>query len=406
MRILVSTTANVGHFEPLLGIARACRDAGHEVRVAAPRSFEATVARTDFPFHPFDDAPPELIGPVMSRLPELSFEEANATVVREVFGRIDAQAALPALAAAVEAWRPDVIVREPAELGSLAVAERAGIPQVQVAIGMAEMVRLFAEQLVEPLTDLATMAGLPDDSLNRALAGVPTLSSVPEVLDRAGDVAFSDDAVTYRFREDPPAPAATPLPQWGDPGLPLVYVTFGSVTGSLPPFAGVFRQALDGLADLSVRVLMTVGRQVSITDLGPVPANARVEPWWPQTDVLAEAALVLGHGGYGTTMGAITAGVPQVVAPIFTTDQAVNARHIAAVGAGRAVSPGPDVVVRACQEVQSVLEDPSYRHRAAVVAAAIAALPSTADTVAVIRRIAGITTSRVRAGIPARPHAQ
>lgn len=400
MRILVASTANVGHFEPLLGIARACRDAGHEVRVAAPRSFAATVARTGFPFDPFDDAPPELIGPVMGRLPELSFEEANATVVREVFGRIDAQAAVPGLLAAVEAWRPEVIVREPAELGSLAVAERSGIPQVQVAIGMTEMVRMFTEQLVEPLTELARVVGLPDDSLNRALAEVPLLSSVPDVLDRAGDIAFVDDAVTYRFREDPPAPSMTHLPQWGDPELPLVYVTFGSVTGSLPPFAGVFRQALDGLADLPVRVLMTVGRQVSIAGLGPVPPNARVEPWWPQADVLAETALVLGHGGYGTTMGAITAGVPQVVAPIFTSDQAVNARHIAAVGAGRAVSPGPDVVVRACQEVRPVLEDPGYRHRAAVVAAAIAALPSTADTVAVIQHLA---ESRAQAGSPARP---
>lgn len=328
----------------------------------------------------------------MGRLPTLSFEEANATVVREVFGRIDAQAALPALTAAVEAWRPDVIVREPAELASLAVAEQARIPHVQLAIGMAEMVRMFAELLDEPLIELARMAGLPDGSLNSALRGAPMLSSVPEVLDRAGDSDFTDDEVIYRFRDDLLPPSPEPLPQRGDPSLPLVYVTFGSVTGSLPPFVGVFRQALDGLAELPIRVLMTVGRQVDIAGLGIVPANARVEPWWPQAEVLAEAALVLGHGGYGTTMGAIAAGVPQVVAPIFTTDQTVNARHVAAVGAGRAVSPGPDVVIRACEEVGAVLGDPGYRHRAAVVAAAIAALPSAADTVPTIERLAGITT--------------
>lgn len=392
VRVLISTTANVGHFEPLVGIARACRDAGHQVRVAAPRSFATTVTRTDFPFEPFDDAPPELIGPVMGRLPALSFEEANATVVREVFGRIDAQAALPALTTAIETWRPDVIVREPAELGSLAAAERSGIPQVQVAIGMTEMVRQFAELLIEPLTELARVAGLPDDSLNCALNAVPMLSSVPEDLDRAGDSEFSEDQVTYRYRDQLPAPSMTPLPTWDDPALPLVYVTFGSVTGSLPPFAGVFRQALDGLAELPIRVFMTVGRQVDIAGIGPLPANARVEHWWPQSDVLAEAALVLGHGGYGTTMGAITAGVPQVVAPIFTTDQAVNARHVAAVGAGRAASPGPDVVARACHELPDVLADPNYRHRAAAVAETIAALPSAVDTVPVIERVAGITT--------------
>ncbi len=73
----------------------------------------------------------------------------------------------------------------------------------------------------------------------------------------------------------------------------------------------------------------------------PMPANARVEAWWPQADILTQAALLLGHGGFGTTMGALTAGVPQVVAPIFTSDQIINARHVAAVGAGRAVPSGP-----------------------------------------------------------------
>ena len=62
---------------------------------------------------------------------------------------------------------------------------------------------------------------------------------------------------------------------------------------------------------------MAVERKVDIADLGPLPANARVEGWWPQQEVLARAAVVLGHGGFGTTMGAVAAGVPQVVVPIF-----------------------------------------------------------------------------------------
>ena len=54
-----------------------------------------------------------------------------------------------------------------------------------------------------------------------------------------------------RFRDEAPPTGDGPLPPpWGDPELPLVYVTFGSVTGSLPPFAGLFREALDALADL------------------------------------------------------------------------------------------------------------------------------------------------------------
>lgn len=387
----MATTANDGHFGPLLPLARAALARGHAVRVAAPDSFATTVERAGFPHLPFADAPPELVGPVMAQLPTLSFDEANAVVVRDVFGRIDAQAALPAVSAAIEDWRPDVIVREPAELASLAAAVRADVPHVQLSIGMTEMSRLLTGLLPDALTELASPAELPPYALVDAADHEVLLSSVPEILDQAGDDAFAADAVRFRFRAteavDSPGPDAAPLPEWGDRDRPLVYVTFGSVTGSLPPFAGVFRQALDGLADLPVRVLMTVGRRVDLAGLGPVPANARVESWWPQPAALAHADAVLGHGGFGTTMGAIEAGLPQVVAPIFTSDQVVNARHVASIGAGRAVSPGPDAVPLACSELLAVLENPTYRHAAREVAAAAAALPPADDAVALVERL-------------------
>ena len=63
--------------------------------MAAPASFAGAVAGAGFVHEPFADAPPELIGPVMARLPTLAFDEADDVVIREVFARIDAQAALP-----------------------------------------------------------------------------------------------------------------------------------------------------------------------------------------------------------------------------------------------------------------------------------------------------------------------
>ncbi len=59
--------------------------------------------------------------------------------------------------------------------------------------------------------------------------------------------------------------------------------------------------------------------------------------------MLAHASAMVGHGGFGTTMGALAAGVPQVVVPLFSFDQVVNGDHVAAVGAGlttgRAATP-------------------------------------------------------------------
>lgn len=388
MRVLFSTTANDGHFGPLLPFARACTGAGHEVRVAAPASYGAALDRVDLPHEPFADAPPELIGPVMAGLPNMSFEEADDVVVREVFGRIDAQAALPALLETVERWRPHVVVRESAELASLAAAERLGVPHVHVCIGMHEVATRFADAVGEPLAELGRLAGLAEGRLTTALTEESVLSLVPELLDHASGEVPPEAHAFQRFHDPaPPGDGRRPA-EWGDPDLPLVYVTFGSVAGSLPPFAGIYREALDALAGLEARVLMTVGRKRDPQDLGPLPANARVVQWLPQDAVLAHAAAVLGHGGFGTTMGALSVGLPQVVAPLFSFDQAVNGEHVASVGAGLTAGVGAGAVGRAAAEVPRLLADPRIRESARRVADAMRELPPPAQAVPVLTGLA------------------
>lgn len=388
MRVLCSTTANDGHFGPLVPFARACAEAGHEVRVAAPESFAAAVERAGFAHEPFGDVPPELIGPVMARLPTLTYAEANDVVIRDVFARIDAQAALPALLETMGRWRPDVVVRESAELASLAAARSAGVPHVHVCIGMHEVASRFADSIREPLEELGELAGLPPGELITAIAGETVLSSVPEVLDHAGHGGQGGDGF-LRFHEHPaPAGSKSELAV-GDPDLPLVYVTFGSVAGSLPHLSGVFRDAVSALAVLDVRVLMTVGRRVEPEDLGPLPPNAVVRQWVPQSEVLQHAAAMLGHGGFGTTMGALAAGVPQVVVPLFSFDQVVNGEHVAAVGAGLVTGTGAEAVAEGAAAIPALLGDPSYVASARRVAEAIAELPPPSEAVPVIASAAG-----------------
>jgi UDP:flavonoid glycosyltransferase YjiC (YdhE family) len=116
MRVLVATTAGEGHFGPLVPFAHACVAAGHDVRVSAPGSFAAPVERAGLTHLPVPDADPDELGAVFGRLPQLSFEDANAAVLRDVFADIDARSVLPALTEAVAAWRPDLVVREAGEL--------------------------------------------------------------------------------------------------------------------------------------------------------------------------------------------------------------------------------------------------------------------------------------------------
>ncbi|HET6165874.1 MAG TPA: glycosyltransferase [Marmoricola sp.] len=388
MRVLCSTTANDGHFGPIVPFARACLTAGHEVRVAAPASYGPAVERAGFHHEPFADVPPEDLGPVMARLPNLAIEEANDVVLRDVFARLDAQAALPSLIETVERWAPDVVLRESAELASVAAAERAGVPHVHVSIGMHEIVSRFAETTRDQLVELGVLAGLDEGRMGASLSEEPVLSLVPEVLDHpSGEVPRGGPAFA-RFHEPATTLAGPGAGDWGDQALPLVYVTFGTVAGSLPPFAGVFRDALDALADLDVRVLMTVGRKIDPQSLGPVPANARVEQWVPQQAVLAEASAMVGHGGFGTTMGALAAGVPQVVVPLFAFDQVVNGDHVAAVGAGLTTGAEPGGVERAAAVIPRLLGEPGFAESARRVSAAMRALPLPVEAVPVLAALA------------------
>jgi len=165
-----------------------------------------------------------------------------------------------------------------------------------------------------------------------------------------------------------------------------VYVTFGTVLGHMS-FAGeVYRAVLDAVTGLDARVLLTTGHAFDASTLPDVPGNVHVEAWVDQADVLAEAALIVCHGGSGTAYGALAAGVPLVTVPVFA-DQFANAAAVAQSGAGIQVLAGHDApdrrrpvgrddAPRIRQAIDAVLADGSYREAAAAVAAGLAAAPT------------------------------
>ena len=90
---------------------------------------------------------------------------------------------------------------------------------------------------------------------------------------------------------------------------------------------------------MRARVLVTVGRHADPAELGPLPANVHVERWVAQASVMPHAAAMVAHGGAGTTLAALAAGVPLVLLPL-SADQPINARRVAELGAGLALDGG------------------------------------------------------------------
>lgn len=173
-----------------------------------------------------------------------------------------------------------------------------------------------------------------------------------------------------------------------------MYVSFGSEAGGSELFPRLYRAMLDQLGAMPIRVLMTVGQSADPRLLGNLPANAHVERWWPQTGLMRYAVAVVGHGGYGTSMTALAAGLPQVLVPLFSLDQHDNARRINEVGAGISLSEGLPAIGGLADALPRVLEDRSYSVGARRIAAEMAALPPAAEAIGLLESLAHVVISQ------------
>jgi UDP:flavonoid glycosyltransferase YjiC (YdhE family) len=314
VRVLFASTQGTGHFGPLIPLIDACRRNGHETLVVGPPTLKAR----GYAFEAGAMPPDEILGPLWASMPSLPPAQGDVVVVGTIFARLNVEAMLPKHHEVLERWRPDLVVRESAEFASAIAAERHGIRHVRVSASTA-----YVEHGA-----LGIAAPALDEHLEGAMARIaasPYLTYFPPSVDLA------PFAVT-RLRLPAAEAAPEPLPDWW-PGRdgPLVYVSFGSVAATVPFAAQVYGRALEAVAGLPVRVLLTTGG--NDVELGHVPPNVRVERWVDEPAVLGHAAAVVGHGGTGTTLSALAAGCPLVGVPLFG-DQPMNLASVAAARAG------------------------------------------------------------------------
>lgn len=384
MRVLFSSTAGAGHFNPLVPFARACEAAGHDVLVASAPGLAEAVQQAGFAFEAFDPPDEAELGRVWAQLPALSSDDANWLVIREVFGRLNSTASLPRLQELCATWRPDVVVRDPSEFGAAVAAEMAGLPCVRIGIGLSSFEERAIQSAAGSVDAIRRSAGLRGDPEGAILRKAPFFTVFPESFE---DPAAPGPPVDHRFAEPASATDIGDGPPAWMPAAdgPLVYVTFGSVAGTLPLAVAAYHAALDALATLGVPALLTVGNAFDLDALGPAPANVRIERWVPQAEVLAHASAVVCHGGSGSTIGALGAGLPMVVVPLFA-DQPFNAARVEATGAGLVVTPpdGKEMAVA----VTRVLEETSFRTVAGQMAAEMRAHRPIAEAVDLLAGLA------------------
>jgi UDP:flavonoid glycosyltransferase YjiC (YdhE family) len=368
MRIIVRGHPEFGHLYPLMPLACAAREAGHEVvfPTTAPftdrlttlgfRTVHAGIHLNDAIRARFGDGRPPTIG-------------ADGDTAWDVIGEIFADAAT-AIAADLRQLLPelgaDLVIYDNTDLGAGAAAAATGVDSVAVAITRA-LPPAAQEAFHRPsLRQLeATLGWLPRPH-------DPVLDSYPPSLQRP---EFLTDPRRTPVRPVPWAEPMLPLPAWvGTRERSLIFVTFGTV---IDPVASM-RVVLDGLAALEADILIAAGR-ADPTSLGRLPDNIHILPLVHQANLLPHVDVVVHHGGCGTTTSAWGHGVPQLVLP-NGADRFINADAVTTSGTGIALrDPTPKEIERSAR---LLLEAPSYRRSAATIRDEISTLPHPASVLA------------------------
>jgi UDP:flavonoid glycosyltransferase YjiC (YdhE family) len=392
-RLLLGAFGDPGHAFPMIALGRALAARGHDVTLQTWRRWEEHVLAEGMafaaapedpvfptpgtPLNPYDAAlpltrrtlplverlaPDAVVADVLTLAPALAGELCDvpvATLIPHVHPALppgcppySIGARRPRTALGRALWRaPGGVMERGLRTG------RDDLNRLRRALGLAPVARLWGG-LSEELCLVATFPQLEYPRTWPAGTHVvgPLLWEPP----------FQEDA------EPPP----------GDEPLVLV-----APSTTQDPSHRLLRSAIEGLADVPVRVLATTNRRPLDAPL-ELPANARLVDWLSYARTMARCDVVVCHAGHGTLARALASGCVAVAVPA-AGDMAENAARVDWAGVGVRV-PRRLCTPRAIRlAVGRALVRPGLRRRARGLAAWASAHDGAATAAVAVERFVG-----------------
>ena len=388
-RYLFAVVDGGGNVPPELSAARRLVERGHAVTVLAEDSVASDVRATGAALRRWAHAPNR-----PDRAPDHDpARDWECTYPWQLVERLVATLMVGPAAAyatdvsdAIREARPDLVACSMFCLGGMVAAEAAGIPfdvllpnvypfpahglppfglGLQPARGIAGR---FRDRVLNSLAErLWDANGLPGLNALRHRFDLPPLARFFEQVGRARrQLIMTSASFDFPARLPDNARYVGPVldePAWAESSRwtapeghsPLILVALSS---TFQDQIGCLQRIVDALGPMPVRAVVTTGPAVDPTALRP-SRNVAIVQSAPHREVLWQAALAITHGGHGTVMKALAAGVPMVVLP-HGRDQADTAARVTARGAGVALvrTASPGAISRA---VRRVLQHDSYR---------------------------------------------
>jgi UDP:flavonoid glycosyltransferase YjiC (YdhE family) len=363
-RFLIVVPPLVGHINPMVGVAAELSRRGHTVAWAGMPEIVGRLAGPTAAV--FDCAVPrDGTGELIQRPADMRGIAAFRYLWEDFLIPLG-ETMTPGVAAAVEQFRPDVMVVDQQAVAGALVAQRLGIPWITSATTSAEFTASVEGM---PLVD-AWVTGLLDDLRSRTVGAAtgpdPRFSphlivafTTPELAVSAsaqcGPIHFVGPSIEAR-------PAIGNFPWgWRDPRRKLVLVSLGTINADTG--LNFLTAAHGALLDRSERLQGVIVDPGNLLGAPPATDAVLVLPVVPQLELMPWCSAVVCHAGHNTVCEALWYSVPLVVAPI-RDDQPVVASQVVDAGVGVRVRFGRITTERLGEALDLVLDDPCYRKAA------------------------------------------
>ncbi|MFI7540946.1 glycosyltransferase [Actinoplanes sp. NPDC049599] len=402
MNVVLCSVAAEGHIGPMLAVARGLRDRGWRVRFITGARFADQVAQAGAEFVAL---PPD--ADVLDRLDRTRRRSGRAVLNEELRPAFldPAPGQARALLGALAQEPADAVLAESAFLGVAALhAQPAGqrplhvlcgviplgLPSVDVApfgLGLTPLPGPLGRLRNRFLTWLATrvilrQAHADTDRTLRELGAGGLQGQFLTSGQRDADLIAQFTVESFEYpRSDAPdhlvfvgpmTRTARHPPAAEDP--PIVHVTQGTVANR--SWTDLVSPALEGLADLPVRVLVSTGGR-DLDTLPQLPANAEAVEFLDYPEALPRCSVFVTNGGYGGLHAALEHGLPIVVAG-DTEDKKETSARVEWAGAGINLHTGQPTPTAIRQAVRQILAEPAYAAASRRIGAQIAGSPGVA----------------------------
>ncbi|AUG78914.1 Putative inactive gylcosyltransferase [Kitasatospora sp. MMS16-BH015] len=391
MRVLFATWAWPSHLYALVPLARACRAAGHEVLVASQPAIQDEIVRVGLPAAAVGqdvDAAGLVRGyllpsaavpaPVVPAGPEGRGPRAMRMFHAHADSMVDDLTAL------ARDWRADLVVYEPTALAGPIAAAAAGVPAVRLLYGTDLLLRARG-LLPEVLAPLAERNGVGAfDPF-----GSCTVDPCPDEF----QVPVDYERLPMRYVPYNGPGAGSPL-RAPAPGRRRAVVTWGHTMAKMSPAHFLAPQAALAARDEDTEVVLAVSA-AQLPLLGELPEDVTVTVDVPLHLLLADADLVVSHGGAGTVLTALQAGLPLLLVPQLP-DHAGHSARVLACGAGEVLSRDEADPARLRAEVRRLLDSGAERAAARRLRERNAERPAPAELVPALEELTDRRSASVR----------